>query len=116
MNLGHYHLPVLVDDLEFDLVADLNFVQHGLFLDLKNHGHGRHLEVPDLAVLDCQLACILVDLADLAVGHVFGHVHLAVVDRRGLSKGADIRPGRCRGASQAGSCSADRTGHSDACA
>lgn len=71
------HLAALHDDNELDLVANLYFVEKGLVFDVEDHRHGRHVQIPDRAMLDRELANALVYLANFAVSHrcIGDHIH-----------------------------------------
>jgi len=53
-------------------VASFHLVEHCRVLHLERHGHARHAEVIQRAVLDRQLAGVLIDLLDFALGQCVG--------------------------------------------
>lgn len=54
---------------EPDAVALLDLVEHRRILDAEHHGHGGHVEIFYLAMLERDLALLAVDFAYFAVGH-----------------------------------------------
>jgi hypothetical protein len=62
--------PALFHGPEADLVPGAHPVQQRSVPDLENHGHGRHVEVPDFLVPDGYLLVFLVDPSDVAPRHI----------------------------------------------
>jgi hypothetical protein len=67
---------------KFDHITSVDLVEHCQILDLKHHGHRRHVEVLERVVADSEVFSVLVNFAHFPVAQCGGTLRLCCVVRR----------------------------------